>query len=225
MGNLASGLLGKPREQRFLMNGLDAAGKTTILYKLKLGEVEMTIPTIGMNIETVRHRSGTTITSFTCWDVGGRCSIRPLLRHFYKQGFEALIFVLDCNDRERTDDALQELQRILDEDDLSGLPLLVFANKQDLPNAMSVQEVRDKLHQINLRHREWYIQASSALNGDGLWEGLDWLTSVLSKPRKAGSVQQAANAGHGKLLEAGWGSSEDDASTADTEGTRPEAVA
>ncbi|CAE8635412.1 unnamed protein product [Polarella glacialis] len=179
-----------------------------------------------MDIETVRHRSGTKITSFTAWSVGGRSKMRPLFRHFYKQGFEALIFVLDCNDRDRTDDALQELQRILDEeDDLSGLPLLFFANKQDLPNAMSVKEVGEKLLQNNLRHREWHIQASSALQGDGLWEGLDWLASVLSQPRKAGSVQQAADAGHGKLLEAGGGSSEDDASTADTEGTRPEALA
>mmetsp|Transcript_42236 Transcript_42236/g.76372 ORF Transcript_42236/g.76372 Transcript_42236/m.76372 type:complete len:184 (+) Transcript_42236:76-627(+) len=183
MGNLASGLLGKPREQRFLMNGLDAAGKTTILYKLKLGEVEMTIPTIGMNIETVRHRSGTTITSFTCWDVGGRCSIRPLLRHFYKQGFEALIFVLDCNDRERTDDALQELQRILDEDDLSGLPLLVFANKQDLPSALKAQDVAEKLGLRALRNRLWFIQSTVATTGDGIYEGLDWLSRTLASKR------------------------------------------
>ena len=52
---------------RILMNGLDAAGKTTILYKLKLGEVVTTIPTIGFNVESLQYRN----VNFTVWDVGG----------------------------------------------------------------------------------------------------------------------------------------------------------
>ena len=56
------------QEMRILMVGLDAAGKTTILYKLKLGEVVTTIPTIGFNVETVEYKN----ISFTVWDVGGQ---------------------------------------------------------------------------------------------------------------------------------------------------------
>merc|ERR1712228_799096 len=116
---------------RILMVGLDAAGKTTILYKLKLGEVVTTIPTIGFNVETVQYK----LISFTVWDVGGRDKIRPLHRHYY-QGTNALIFVVDSNDRDRIEDAREELTKMLHEDELSETALLVFANKQDLPNAM-----------------------------------------------------------------------------------------
>jgi len=76
---LFSGLFGK-KEMRILMVGLDAAGKTTILYKLKLGEVVTTIPTIGFNVETVEYKN----ISFTVWDVGGQDKIRPLWRHYYQ---------------------------------------------------------------------------------------------------------------------------------------------
>merc|ERR1711881_91012 len=88
-------MVGK-QEMRILMVGLDAAGKTTILYKLKLGEVVTTIPTIGFNVETVEYKN----INFTVWDVGGQDKIRPLWRHYYQQT-QALIFVVDSNDRER----------------------------------------------------------------------------------------------------------------------------
>ena len=92
------------KEMRILMVGLDAAGKTTILYKLKLGEVVTTIPTIGFNVETVEYKN----ISFTVWDVGGQDKIRPLWRHYY-QGTQGLIFVVDSNDRDRAEDAREEL--------------------------------------------------------------------------------------------------------------------
>ena len=164
-------------EMRILMVGLDAAGKTTILYKLKLGEVVTTIPahaTIGFNVESVEHKS----ISFTCWDVGGKDKIRPLWRHYY-QNTSALIFVVDCNDRERIPEAADELNRMLSEDELRDATLLVFANKQDLPNAMSVAEVTDKLDLHALRGRSWFIQPACATVGDGLYEGLDWLSASL----------------------------------------------
>ena len=122
------------------MVGLDAAGKTTILYKLKLGEVVTTIPTIGFNVETVEYKN----ISFTVWDVGGQDKIRPLWRHYY-QNTQGLIFVVDSNDRERVEAAKDELHRMLSEDELSESVVLVFANKQDLPNAFSAAELTDRL--------------------------------------------------------------------------------
>eukprot|EP00611_Tribonema_gayanum_P024174 TRINITY_DN5265_c0_g1_i2.p1 TRINITY_DN5265_c0_g1~~TRINITY_DN5265_c0_g1_i2.p1 ORF type:complete len:230 (-),score=72.72 TRINITY_DN5265_c0_g1_i2:68-757(-) len=161
------------KEMRILMVGLDAAGKTTILYKLKLGEVVTTIPTIGFNVETVEYKN----ISFTVWDVGGQDKIRPLWRHYY-QNTQGLIFVVDSNDRDRVDAARDELHRMLNEDELRDSVLLVFANKQDLPNAMSAAEMTDKLGLHGLRHRQWYIQACCATTGDGLYEGLDWLSAT-----------------------------------------------
>lgn len=163
------------------MVGLDAAGKTTILYKLKLGEVVTTIPTIGFNVETVEYKN----ISFTVWDVGGQDKIRPLWRHYY-QNTQGIIFVVDSNDRERISSdsdeqsAASELSRMLQEDELREAIVLVFANKQDLPNAMSVSEVTEKLGLSRLRNRQWYIQGTCATTGEGLYEGLDWLSGKLS---------------------------------------------
>lgn len=181
MGNqftkLFNGMSGK-KEMRILMVGLDAAGKTTILYKLKLGEVVTTIPTIGFSVETVEYKN----ISFTTWDVGGQDKIRPLWRHYY-QNTNAIIFVVDSNDRDRITQAANELTRMLSEDELKDAALLVFANKQDLPNAMKVQEMSEKLGLSTLRNRQWYIQGTCATSGDGLYEGLDWLANNLSKSK------------------------------------------
>jgi ADP-ribosylation factor 1/2 len=194
------------KEMRILMVGLDAAGKTTILYKLKLGEGELcvgiwveafqsvqlltnvsfpvlvvtTIPTIGFNVETVEYKN----ISFTVWDVGGQDKIRPLWRHYY-QNTQGLIFVVDSNDSDRIDAARDELHRMLNEDELRDAVLLVFANKQDLPNAMSAAEMTDKLglHGLRPSYRQWYIQACCATTGDGLYEGLDWLSATLAKKK------------------------------------------
>merc|ERR1712196_150354 len=87
-------------EMRLLMVGPDAAGKTTILYKLKLGEVVTTIPTIGFNVETVEYKN----ISFNVWDIGGQDKIRKLWRYYY-QNTQGLIFVVDSNDRDRIEDA------------------------------------------------------------------------------------------------------------------------
>eukprot|EP00962_Isochrysis_galbana_P052273 scaffold23658_cov97-Isochrysis_galbana.AAC.3 len=181
-------LFGK-KDVRILMVGLDAAGKTTILYKLKLGEIVTTIPTIGFNVETVETRSarsGERVTALavpealclaSSEDSPARCA---QARHYY-QNTQGVIFVVDSNDRDRVGEARDELHRMLNEDELREAVLLVFANKQDLPNAMQASEITDKLGLHSLRQRNWYIQSTCATNGDGLYEGLDWLSRSLEK--------------------------------------------
>ncbi|CAG9564670.1 unnamed protein product [Danaus chrysippus] len=167
-------LFGK-KQMRILMVGLDAAGKTTILYKLKLGEIVTTIPTIGFNVETVEYKN----ISFTVWDVGGQDKIRPLWRHYY-QNTQGLIFVVDSSDTKRIAEAENELANMLKEDELRDAVILVFANKQDMPNAMNAAELTNALNLNNLRNRRWYIQATCATQGQGLYEGLDWLSNELA---------------------------------------------
>ncbi|KAF8771857.1 NEDD8-activating enzyme E1 catalytic subunit like protein [Argiope bruennichi] len=125
---------------RLTQVGLDAAGKTTILYKLKLGEIVTTIPTIGFNVETVEYKN----ICFTVWDVGGQDKIRPLWRHYF-QNTQGLIFVVDSNDKDRISEAQDELSKMLKEDELSDAVLLIFANKQDLPNAKTAGELTERL--------------------------------------------------------------------------------
>jgi len=168
-------LFGK-KNMRILMVGLDAAGKTTILYKLKLGEIVTTIPTIGFNVETVEYKN----ISFTVWDVGGQDKIRPLWRHYFTNT-QGLIFVVDSNDKERIAEAAAELKKMVNEDELKDSVVLVFANKQDLPNALSVSDMTEKLELHSLKGRKWYIQSTCATQGTGLYEGLDWLSNALAE--------------------------------------------
>ena len=128
-------------------------------------------------METIEYKN----VKMTIWDVGGQDKIRPLWRHYYNNAW-GIIFVVDSNDRERIDDstgsdnsAKEELHRMLAEDELRDSVVLVFANKQDLPNAMSVDEITEKLGLNQLRNRLWHIQSTCATTGDGLYEGLDWL--------------------------------------------------
>ncbi|KAI7795178.1 ADP-ribosylation factor 4-like [Triplophysa rosa] len=179
MGNFFSYVFARlfeKKDMRLLMVGLDAAGKTTVLYKLKLGEVVTSIPTIGFNVETVEYKN----ISFTVWDVGGQDTIRRLWKHYY-QNTKGLIFVVDSSDHDRIETAAAELHKILQEDEMRDVVVLVLANKQDLPKAMPVHELTDRLGLHALKNRQWYVQQTCAVSGSGLYEGLDWLSDQLSK--------------------------------------------
>lgn len=160
---------------RILMVGLDGAGKTTVLYKLKLGEVVTTIPTIGFNVETVEYKN----ISFTVWDVGGQGKIRPLWRHYFNNT-SAIIYVVDSNDPQRMAESKEELDIMLEDQELADVPLLVMANKQDLPQAASASWITDALNLRNLR-RTWFVQATCAVNSSGIYEALDWLAKEVTK--------------------------------------------
>jgi len=170
-----------------IMVGLDEAGKTTILHRLSLGEISQSTPTLGMNLRTLQYKHITV----HCWNVGGRAKIRPLARHFYGDT-DALIFVVDSSNRDydRVEAAHNELHKMLSEEELQDATLLVYANKQDLPGAMTVIELADKLGLNSLRKRSWFIQESNSINGDGLFEGLDWLCAALSKNAATSSEVQ-----------------------------------
>ena len=110
---------------------------------------------------------------------GGQDKIRRLWRHYF-QGTDGLIYVVDSSDRDRINDAKEELDKMLMEQEMENAVLLVLANKQDLPNAMTAAEVMEKLELQKLRHRKWFIQSTVAPTGDGLYEGLDWLSRSLT---------------------------------------------
>ena len=162
---------------RVLIAGLDSAGKTTVLYKLKAGQKKMsqpvrTIPTMDFNVEQWKYKSKT----FSVWDVGGQDSIRPLWRH-HLTGTQALVYVVDSNDRQRVRKAAQELHKIMLDNAMRNACLLVYANKCDLPHALSADEVGHELQLEQLQARKWHVQLSCAVSGEGLWDGLKWLAA------------------------------------------------
>lgn len=163
-------LFGKA-QVKVLMFGLDSAGKTTALYRLKFGETITAVPTISFNVETLEHKN----TTFIVWDFSGQDRIRPLRRHYF-HNTHGIIFVVDSDDRQRLDEARVELSRILIEEELDDTVLLILANKQDLPNAMTVPEITHRLGLHTFKNRQWYIQPACATSGEGLSEALDWLS-------------------------------------------------
>lgn len=194
------GLLGS-REMRILILGLDGAGKTTILYRLQVGEVVTTIPTIGFNVEQVTYKN----LKFQVWDLGGQTSIRPYWRCYYSNT-DAIIYVVDSADRDRigiSKDELLYMLRvrtillvvmhivnimrygdwmilcILQEDELAGAILVVLANKQDMEGCMSLAEVHSALGLDALKDRTFQIFKTSATKGEGLDQAMDWLSNAL----------------------------------------------
>ena len=162
---------------RILLLGLDGAGKTTILYKVKLNETVSTIPTIGFNVETVSPCNG---ISFTVWDVGGQCKIRPLWKHYF-EGCNGLIYVVDSTDSMRINEATEELNSILEDEAMHGVPVVIKANKQDLPNAMSCDQLVNKMGLSNLAQtrNEWFIQSACATSGVGIFESMKQMSVMV----------------------------------------------
>ncbi|CAJ2650842.1 ADP-ribosylation factor-like isoform X3 [Trifolium pratense] len=148
-------------EIKVVMVGLDIAGKTTILYKLQLGKVVSTFPTVGFNVEKVQYKN----VDFIVWDLAGRglYKLRPVWKHYFNNT-DGLIYVVDSVDRERIGEAKQEFQR----------------------GAMTPTEVCEGLGLFDLKNRKWHILGTCALKGDGLYEGLDWLSSTLKEKQASG---------------------------------------
>ncbi|XP_052770764.1 uncharacterized protein LOC128210454 [Mya arenaria] len=180
MGNSLFKRYFSQKEVRILLVGLDASGKTTALYRLKLGEVVTTIPTIGFNVETVNGTLSHKAVNITAWDVGGRCQIRPLYRHYYPTT-SGLVYMIDCADKERFGDAVEELRRFMKEDELRDIPILVLANKQDMAGVITPTEVRTKISEIlTPADRKWAVFGVSAVHDlSGLRAAMDWLTSAM----------------------------------------------
>lgn len=165
------------REYKLVLVGLDNAGKTTTLYKLHLGDVVLTQPTVGSNVETVTYKN----VHFEVWDLGGQQSMRSSWQTYYRNT-DAVVLMVDSTDRARVAMTKAELTNLLGAGDLGSAHLLVFANKQDLKDAMTVAELTDALGLHGIKGRDWHIQACCALTGEGLLDGLDWIAQRVGTP-------------------------------------------
>lgn len=180
MGNLISSLLDSfsaSRRAKILMLGLDGAGKSTVLYKLKLNETVNTIPTLGFNVENVQV---TRHVCFTIWDLGGQKTIRQLWKH-YLTGCEGLLYIVDSADKDRFAVAQEELAWILHEREMAGVPVVVLANKQDLPAASSPDEIVGKLGLPLYKDRQWYVHGTSAVSGEGIHEAIHEFSKLVKQ--------------------------------------------
>ncbi|KAL7714355.1 ADP-ribosylation factor [Entamoeba marina] len=162
------------QEVRILILGLDAAGKTTILYKLQCGKVIPTMPTIGFNVETVEVEN----VKFRVWDLGGQSSLRTFWKCYYEK-CSAIVFVVDSTDKERLSIAKDELHTMLKEEELKDSFIAIFANKQDLEGALTAAEISDKLMLHTVKDHTWNIFNTSALTGAGIDVGMKWVANQI----------------------------------------------
>jgi len=167
------------KNTRFVMLGLDGAGKTSILYKMKLNEIVTTIPTIGFNVETFSYKN----LSMTIWDIGGQDKIRKLWSYYYS-GTSALIYVVDSSDLDRIDEARDEMWSVLNNDEMEHKPVMIFANKQDHIDALNAVQITERFGLHNCKSHPWFVQPCCATNGEGLYEGLEWVSDACVKYEK-----------------------------------------
>ncbi|NXJ61164.1 ARL11 protein, partial [Rostratula benghalensis] len=165
----------RKRDARVVMLGLDFAGKSTLLYKLKNGRAVETCPTVGFNVESLQTPCRIT---FTLWDVGGQGSLRASWPD-YLEDTSILVFVLDSTDTARLPEAAAALEEVLSYPSMAGVPVLLLANKQEVPGALAPAELGERLQGGRLLERRWVLRGCSALTGQGLQEALAVLGELL----------------------------------------------
>merc|ERR1712154_656228 len=165
--------MGRPRDAGPML-GLDNAGKTTILRML-CGEATDTVaPTQGFNIKSFQDGE----FKLNIWDIRGQQAIRQYWSH-YLEACDALIFVVDSTDKARFDESSTELKNLLQEEKLKAVPVLIFANKQDLPGCATAEDVSGALN-LAAVEQTYVIQACSAKTGDGVLDGMQQLGTAVS---------------------------------------------
>ena len=150
------------------------AGKTTILYRLSLGQLVKTTPTIGSNVEELTYNN----VKFQAWDLGGQESNRSLWDVYY-MSTDAIVYVIDSQDDEYFEESKAQFHKLLVHPILKNATILIFANKQDLPGAKSVNQLIQDYGFDKIKNHIWHIQSCSALKGEGLVTGIKWLSEQL----------------------------------------------
>ncbi|XP_074243800.1 ADP-ribosylation factor-like protein 11 [Saimiri boliviensis] len=166
---------GHKAEAQVVMMGLDLAGKTTLLYKLKGHQLVETLPTVGFNVEPLEAPGH---ISLTLWDVGGQAPLRTSWKD-YLEGVDILVYVLDSTDEARLPESAAELAEVVNDPNMAGVPFLVLANKQEAHDALPLLEIRNRLSLERFQDHCWELRGCSALTGVGLPEALKSLHSLL----------------------------------------------
>ncbi|KAF5288643.1 hypothetical protein FQA39_LY15338 [Lamprigera yunnana] len=164
------------KDLRLLLLGLDNAGKTTLLKILAAEDISHITPTAGFNIKSVVSDG----FKLNVWDIGGQKKIRPYWKNYF-ENTDVLIYVVDSADKPRLEETGLELYELLADEKLDNVPLLVYANKQDLPDSLTASALAEALGLPSIKNRAWQIQACTASEGVGVREGMEWACKSIKK--------------------------------------------
>ncbi|MFX0094269.1 MAG: ADP-ribosylation factor-like protein, partial [Candidatus Hodarchaeota archaeon] len=169
-------LLGLMKKAKIVFCGLDYAGKTSLVNYLKVGHLTITIPTFGLNLETLEYGN----VEFQISDLGGHQDFRGFWKNFIT-GSDVIVFVIDSNDTNRLSESKQAFKDVLNcTDEIK--PILVLSNKQDLPNCVKMSELVEyfELQQLD---GSWHIQETSSITGQGITEAFQWIYEHLTSQK------------------------------------------
>mmetsp|Transcript_13629 Transcript_13629/g.50988 ORF Transcript_13629/g.50988 Transcript_13629/m.50988 type:complete len:184 (-) Transcript_13629:68-619(-) len=169
--------LGFARKKRFvLVLGLANSGKTTLVNRLQPKKrADETAPTVGFSVE----RFTLFKTKLTVIDMSGQQKYKQLQECYYHDA-NAVVFVVDsAGDESGIESAKNALNEVLKHESLKNVPLIIFANKSDLPRARSAAEIATAMNLVedeaSPTHRAWHVGACCAKTGEGVDEGMRWV--------------------------------------------------
>ncbi|MHA1145948.1 MAG: ADP-ribosylation factor family protein [Candidatus Helarchaeota archaeon] len=171
---LPKSIITKKKSLKLFVFGLDRAGKTSILERLRRNEFVKTNRTLNLNLLNFILDN----VNLVAWDLGGQIGFRRSWRNYLKEP-NVLVFVIDIHDKDRYVEAKKELFRILDYPESSGIPLLILANKKDLGTSISKKNVIKELELNKIKDREWNMYLTSAVTGEGIYNGMHWIFKKL----------------------------------------------
>ncbi|KAM3930532.1 ADP-ribosylation factor-like protein 14 [Leptodactylus fuscus] len=178
---LAGSTHSKVKQARILLLGLDEAGKSTVLYRFKFKGPFSTIPTVGFNVEMIQTEKH---LQLTIWDVGGQEKMRSFWCYYF-ENTDGLVYVVDSTNKKALDESKKHFQLILQNEMVKNVPVVLLANKQDLPGALNADEITRK---FNMKKyccdRDWYVQPCCATTGQGLAEGFNKVTEFVKRSKE-----------------------------------------
>jgi Arf/Sar family protein len=152
--------------------GLENSGKTTLLNILSTGYPVETLPTVGLNVKMVKKEG----VCMKVWDLGGQERFRAEWGR-YTQGCDVIIYVIDSSDFDRVQLSRKELHKLLEDKNLSGLPILIALNKIDLDPHLTKDHVIEQLSLDYVTDNPWIVVPVSALRQINIGEVIDWLVA------------------------------------------------
>ncbi|KAL3286934.1 hypothetical protein HHI36_001419 [Cryptolaemus montrouzieri] len=168
----------RKKEVNVIVVGLNNSGKSTVINHFKNDDEKVSeiVPTVGFSVERFQSQN----LAITAFDMSGHGRYRNLWEHYYKD-CHGIIFVIDSSDRLRLVVVKEELDLMLQHPDICTrrLPLLFFANKMDCKDSLSSVKIAAALGLDKIMDKPWHISASNAVTGEGLQEGVEWLTQQI----------------------------------------------